>query len=72
MMLPASLLSAAALAMPRTSAMSNATAHGAPEYMGAGAFAQDFHEMTFGASVTPASNGSSTSSSAIDSGRTGR
>ena len=52
MMLPASLLSAAALAMPRTSAPSNATAHGAPEYMGAGAFAQDFHEMTFGASVT--------------------
>ena len=49
MMLPA-LLSTAAIAMPR--AEDDNVTHGAPEYMGAGAFSADFEGMTFGAKVS--------------------
>eukprot|EP01043_Picozoa_sp_COSAG02_P006392 COSAG02_NODE_181_length_30783_cov_53.060520_19_plen_136_part_00 len=49
LMLP-TLLSTAAIAMPHMEG-GNAT-HGAPEYMGAGAFSADFEGMTFGAKVS--------------------
>ena len=50
-MLSIALVSSAALAMPHTSTEANVT-HGAPEYMGAGAFAADFEGITFGAKLS--------------------